>query len=87
MSDLSATHCGCNDACSKPSCNNGCSGIIWIIILLCICGNGNDGIMGGICGNGGNNNCCDKCCDDGCSGGCGSMIWIIILLCCCGNGF
>ena len=46
------------------------SGIIWIILLLCLCGgNHNNGCVGGI----GDNNW-------------NSWIWILILLCCCGSG-
>ena len=50
MSDLAATNCGCG-------CENegGCNSIIWLIILLCCCGCGNNGIGGG-CDNG-NNSC------------------------------
>ncbi|MFQ7263197.1 MAG: hypothetical protein ACLRO4_02200 [Lachnospiraceae bacterium] len=35
MSDLVATNCGCGDN------NGGCSAIIWLILLSCLCGNGN----------------------------------------------
>lgn len=77
MSDLTASNCGCtnND-------NNCCSSLIWIIILLSICGNGN-GRSGNDCGCGcgsgfgffgGNNNGC------GCE-----IIIILLLLCCCGG--
>lgn len=77
MSDLSATQCGCNNTREG---NNGCCSLIWLIILLSICGNNNDG-----CGCGGsgfglfNNN------DGGC--GCNSIIWLLVLLSCCGNSF
>ena len=78
MSDLTATHCGCNNT---NTANNGCGcgSWIWILILLSCCGNndgcgcgngffGNNGLFGG-----NDNNCC-------------SWIWILILLsCCCGN--
>ncbi|MCM1134007.1 MAG: chorion class high-cysteine HCB protein 13 [Clostridium sp.] len=69
MSDLTATGCGCGN----PSSNNGfgCSSIIWIILLLSCCGNGNG--LNGLFGNS-DNGCCD------------SIIWIILLLACCGNG-
>lgn len=67
MSDLTATGCGCGTS----NANNGCSSIIWIILLLSCCGG---------CGNGtslfGGNS------DNGCE----SIIWIILLLSCCGNG-
>ena len=55
MSDLTASGCGCND---RVGYNNGCSGILWIIILLACC-NGNSGCggVGGILGS------------NGCSGG------------------
>lgn len=80
MSDLTATNCGCG---CENSCENrcenrsifgngncGCS-IIWIILLLCCCGNNGMG-MG---------------CDNGCGNGCGnnSCWWIILLLLFC-NG-
>ena len=60
MSDLVATNCGCggND-------NNCCSSIIWIILLLCLCGNSGSAFSGDGCGCGGGNNSC---------------IWIILLL-------
>lgn len=70
MSDISASHCGCD----RPQENNGCGGILWLIILLCICGNGSSGSNG--CGM----NFC------GGEGGCESIIWILILLSCCGGG-
>ena len=68
MSDLVATNCGCgNDT------NCGCSSLIWIILMLALCGNGssfsNDGCGCGnsiwiilllLC-----------CCNDG--GGCGGF--------------
>lgn len=66
MSDLVATNCGCgNDT------NCGCSSLIWIILILALCGNGssfsNDGCGNSIwiillllC-----------CCNDG--GGCGGF--------------
>lgn len=69
MSDLTATACGCNTSVNS---NNGCNSIIWIIILLSLCGG---------CGNGtslfGNN---------GSDCGCESIIWILLLLSFCGNG-
>lgn len=73
MSDLTATHCGCNNAVNN---NSGCGSWIWILILLSCCGgcgNSGDGCgIGGLCG-GGN------------GGGCDSIIWILVLLCCCGG--
>ena len=77
MSDLSATQCGCNNGTSNNSLfgGNGCSTLIWLIILLAIFGNNDDG-----CGNGiglFNNN------GNGC--GCSSLIWLILILSCCGN--
>ena len=63
MSDLVATNCGCNG-------DSGCSSIIWIIILLCLCnGNGSSPFSGG-----------------GCGGDYNGCLWIILLLMCCGNG-
>lgn len=77
MSDLTATHCGCNNA--SPASNNGCASWIWILILLSCCGGNGDGcgngggFFGGNSFFGGDNNCC-------------SWIWILILLsCCCNN--
>ena len=67
MSDLAATNCGCEN-------EGGCNSIIWLIILLCCCGCGNNGIGGG-CDNG-NNSCLWLilllfCCGgNGCGGGC-----------------
>lgn len=77
MSDLTATHCGCNES---PS--NGCGSFIWIIILLFCCG-GNGGGIGGGCGGG-----CNSGCNSGCGNGsgCDSIFLILILLCCGGNG-
>ncbi|KAB1439415.1 chorion class high-cysteine HCB protein 13 [Candidatus Galacturonibacter soehngenii] len=71
MSDLAATGCGCSN-------NNGCNSIIWIILLLCLCG-----------GNGfGGGGCNDGCGDNSC------FLIIILLFCCgglgnngCGNSF
>lgn len=71
MSDISASHCGCD----RPQENNGCGGILWLIILLCICGNGSSG----------SNGCGMNFCGGG-EGGCESIIWILILLSCCGGG-
>ena len=65
MSDLAATNCGCNDGGSN------CCSIIWIIILLSLCGNNGSGF------NFGNNGCGN----DGC--GC---LWIILLLLFCNGG-
>jgi hypothetical protein len=76
MSELSASQCGCNNP--QQSSGNGCSGLIWIILLLCICQNGDEGgcglsTFGG--GGGDNNNSC-----------CGLIILLLLLSCCCGNG-
>ncbi|MCM1538023.1 MAG: chorion class high-cysteine HCB protein 13 [bacterium] len=80
MSDLTASSCGCSNSARN---NSGCGcEIIWIIILLSLCGGNGSGLFGGNgcgCGNngislfGGDNSCCS---------------WIIILLllgCFCGN--
>ena len=65
MSDLAATNCGCDD-------RNGCSSIIWILLLLCCCGNGHGFFGGDGCGNG-----CDSI-----------WIILLILCCCGnGHGF
>lgn len=67
MSDLAATNCNTGCGCNS---DNGCSWIIWILILLSCCGNNN--CFGGGCGcNGGDFNC---------------IFLILIILCCCGNG-
>ncbi len=65
MSDLAATNCGCNDG------GCGCNSIIWIIILLSCCGNGNSGFFN-------NNGCGDNSC---------LWIILLLLFCGgCGNG-
>lgn len=75
MSDLTATNCGCgsvND--NRGGC--GCNNILWIIILLALCGGNDDcGCGGGFFGGFGNGN-----------GGCECIIWILLLSCVCGNG-
>lgn len=69
MSDLAATNCGGGCGCNE----GGCGSIIWIILLLCCCGNGNSGLFGR---------------NDGCGCGDNSCMLIILLLFCCGgNGF
>lgn len=70
MSDIAATNCGCE--CSGG--NNGCGNLIWILLIMCCCGNGCGGCEhSGSCGCGfGGNNGCD-------------WIWIILLLNCCGG--
>ncbi|MCI7225732.1 Uncharacterised protein [uncultured Clostridium sp.] len=61
MSDLTATNCGCdngcNSGCSSLFNNNGNCGcsIIWILLLLNICGG--NGCGHSSCGCGENNNC------------------------------
>lgn len=77
MSDLTASHCGCESR-SQCDSNCGCNSIIWIIILFFLCGN-NGGCMGG-CGNGILGGCGNN---DGM--GCECIIIIILLLLCCGN--
>lgn len=72
MSDLTATHCGCNNVS-----NNGCGSWIWIIILLFCCnGNNGCGLGGDMCNN---NNGCDSiiwiilllcCCGNNNNNGC-----------------
>ena len=83
MSDLAATNCGCGEDRGGCGCNsnngwglscgnNSCCNILWIIILLCLCGNNGWGCNNG-CGNG------DSCwiiivllllCGNGCGCGC-----------------
>lgn len=64
MSDITATNCGCgcDDRCDNNRSglfnmngDNDCCSIIWIIILLSICGCGNNGIFGR---SGNNDNSC-----------------------------
>ena len=82
MSDLTATNCGCSNS-STFGGNSGCSWIIWILLLSCICGGNN----GGGCGFGnilGGNNGCG--CNDGCgNNSCEWLIWILLLSCFCGG--
>lgn len=79
MSDLTASHCGCNKP-EPAQCGGGCGGILWIIILMCLCGNkGESNGCGSSCGGG------MDICGSG-EGGCG-MIFLILILCgCCGGG-
>lgn len=79
MSDLAATNCGCEDrggcGCNSgwglSGGNNSCCNILWIIILLCLCGNNNCGCSNG-CG--------------GCGNGDNCWIIIVLLLLCGNNG-
>ncbi len=64
MSDLAATNCGCG--CDN---SNGCSNIIWILLLLSCCG-GNGSFLNG---------------NGGCGNGCDSIWIILLILCCCGG--
>lgn len=78
MSDLTASHCGCERSQNESNC--GCSTIIWIIILLFLCNNNGSGILGG-CGG-----CILGGCGEGEGMGCECIIIIILLLFfCCGN--
>lgn len=72
MSDLAATHCD-----NGLRGGNDCSWLIFLILILCCCGNnGTNGFLGGR----------DDC--NGSDNGCGFIFIILILLCCCGgNGF
>ena len=76
MSDLSATNCGCNGNTREG--NGGCSSLIWLLILLSICGNNNDGCGSGRSGFGLFNN-------DSNNGCCNLIIWLLILSSCCGG--
>ena len=67
MSDLAATNCGCS--CES---GNGCSSLIWLILILSCCGGSGMGFGGG--------------CGDSCGGGNDSCMWIILLLLCCSGG-
>ena len=56
MSELSASHCGCNQTNTMPECgcgcgNNGGNNWIWILILLSCCGGCGNGL--GFFNNGG----------------------------------
>ncbi len=72
MSDLSASHCGCNNGVSPINENGGCGNLIWLIILLSCCGNGNGLSPANTFGDG-NGSCCN------------TIIWLLVLLSCCGN--
>ena len=80
MSDLTATNCGCNDAQNANFFGNNSCNLIWLILLLSLFNNGNDGCG---CNGGGfglfNNN--------GRSGNnsCSWLIWILLISCFCGN--
>lgn len=70
MSDLAATSCGCN---SCDGGNSGCSCIIWIILILCLCGGNNGCGLSNTFGN------------SGCNDGSNCIIWIILILLLCGG--
>lgn len=77
MSDLTATNCGCGGNMGRSGCGFGNNGILWILILLLLCGNnGNDdcGCGGGLFGGFGN------------GGSCECILCILLLLGCCGGG-
>ena len=78
MSDLAATNCGCgcDNGCDSNNVGlfggNGCSSMIWLLVILsCCCGGGRSGDGYG-CGCG---------CDNSC------LIAILLLACCGGCGF
>lgn len=79
MSELTASHCGCGGG--SITNDSGCGSILWIIILLSLCGGGG---FGGGCGNS---------CGGGCGGGgllgggdgCESIIFLILIMSCCGG--
>ncbi len=52
MSDLTATNCGCG--CAETNGGSCCNTLIWLLLLSCFCGNGNNSCGGG-CGFGGDN--------------------------------
>lgn len=58
MSDLAATQCntgcGCNTRCGCDNDGGCCTWLIWILLLSCFCGNGNNNWGNGFCGD---NNC------------------------------
>lgn len=83
MSDLTASSCGCGNTARN---NNGCGcEIIWIIILLSLCGGNGTSLFGG------NNGCGCGCGGNGISlfnGDNSSCDWLILLLllsCFCGG--
>jgi len=80
MSDLTASNCGCGSNSIFGGNGGGCSWIIWILLLSCVCGNNGGGCgFGGFGGNG-----CG--CDDGCgNNSCEWLIWILLLSCFCGG--
>lgn len=82
MSDLTASNCGCGSNSIFGGNGGGCSWIIWILLLSCVCGNngGGCGFGGGFGGNG-----CG--CDDNYSNNnsCEWLIWILLLSCFCGG--
>ena len=75
MSDLTSTSCCDRDDRNRGS--NGISPIILILILLCSCGGGSNGFLGGSSGN-------NECGNDN---GFGSILPIILILCLCGGSF
>lgn len=70
MSDLAAANCqtSCDNSCGCNLCNG--NSIIWILLLLCLCGNG-----GSSFGRGGDCNSCDSL-----------IWILILLSCCNGGG-
>lgn len=82
MSDLTASHCGCEG--NRPAENNGCGGILWIIILLSCCGGNGSGMgCGNSCGCGGGGGICGG---GNSGGGCDNILFLILILSCCGGG-
>ncbi len=73
MGDLN--HCGCGGTGN----DSGCNSIIWIILLLCLCGGcGSNNDSCGGCGNG------NGLLSSG-GNGCECIIIILLLLSCCGG--
>lgn len=80
MSDLTASNCGCGSNSIFGGNGGGCSWIIWILLLSCVCGGNGGGCGFGGCGGNG----CG--CDDGCgNNSCEWLIWILLLSCFCGG--
>jgi hypothetical protein len=71
MSDLSSASCSRDN-----TCDNGINPIFMIFILLFLCG-GDNGILGGFCGN---NGC-------GCNSGLDGILPLILILFLCGGSF
>lgn len=75
MSDLTSTSYN-KDYCSDSKCNTGNNSMLMILLLLFLC-QGDGGLFGGSCGNGG--------CSCGIGGGMDGIMPLILILCMCGG--